>query len=203
MSDTESVLTLNPPTLTDYFVTFGVQYRQFPRQADEAHPQGMHTNGYFVVEAADAEAARAITVALFGTRWSMLYEEQPNEIHFPAGEIGRFGWMTPNDEQPPAAPLARDLPADVYNELMSVLLTSTDRRAIFLADKVKNIFGASARRNAERLADVLAASAVGEEEIAQMFSEWTDDAAPLNLPSYRMAARQFLSKYDVTPKEQS
>lgn len=42
------------------------------------------------------------------------------------------------------------------------------------------------------------------EGLAKFWSEWTDDAAPLNQHgTYLFAARDFLAKYDVTPKEQS
>ena len=42
--------------------------------------------------------------------------------------------------------------------------------------------------------------AVGEEELAKFWSEWTDDMAPLNLSTYRLAARDFLEKFDVVRK---
>lgn len=40
-----------------------------------------------------------------------------------------------------------------------------------------------------------------EEQLAKFWSEWTDDNAPLNMGTYRLAARDFLKKFDITPRE--
>lgn len=81
--------------LHEFYVTFGSQYRP----TNTAHPQGMDANGYFVVEAPDESTARSLTVALFETRWSMLYTSEEwgsmqttAEIKYwyPLGELGRL-----------------------------------------------------------------------------------------------------------------
>lgn len=38
------------------------------------------------------------------------------------------------------------------------------------------------------------------EELAKFWSEWTNDNAPIGEGVYRLAAKDFLAKYDVMPK---
>lgn len=78
----------------EFFITFGVQYKAEPdpNYPEEAHPLGMHGNGYAVIEAPDSEIARHIAFAVFGNQWAFFYDEAPEERFAPAGELLRLGW---------------------------------------------------------------------------------------------------------------
>ncbi|UOW92836.1 hypothetical protein SEA_ROBINROSE_93 [Microbacterium phage RobinRose] len=76
------------------YITFGVQYKEFPQHPDEDHPQGMFGDGYAVIEAPNRGAARDIAFALFGKRWAFDYPEKPNSDLYPAGEILRVPLIT-------------------------------------------------------------------------------------------------------------
>ncbi|QNJ56011.1 hypothetical protein SEA_RASPUTIA_121 [Microbacterium phage Rasputia] len=165
--------------ITEYAFTFGVQYRR-PSEfnhPEETHPRGMHGYGYAVIEAPDADTARAIAHAIFGDKWSFQYtlaemlEESRREMFYPDGEILRIAWQTPEQKrailaqmesiveghpataEPQSAEFVPpDMPASLYNALMTYLISRTggDTRALILADQVKNLYGASVRRRAER-----------------------------------------------------
>lgn len=69
-----------------FYLTFGVKYAATP------HPAGswVTPNGVVEVLAESYQEARALVVATFGIRWSMLYpaaEHIPSRAHFPAGVI--------------------------------------------------------------------------------------------------------------------
>lgn len=82
--------------IREFYVTFGVQYKEKPLYLDEQHPRGMHGNGYAVIEAPTEEIARALAHAVFNQRWAFLYETAPAGEYAPAGEIMRLSWTGPS-----------------------------------------------------------------------------------------------------------
>lgn len=57
-------------TLTDFYLTFGVQYSREP------HPYwaGAHPDGWVQIHTKDESTARQLARRYFGQRWSMLYD---------------------------------------------------------------------------------------------------------------------------------
>ena len=75
--------------MTEYRLTFGVQY------AHEPHPawDGAHPDGWVAIEAPDEAAARELAATALGSAWAFLYGpgEGLVESYHPRGEIGRLG----------------------------------------------------------------------------------------------------------------
>lgn len=93
-------------SVKDHYVTFGVQYN------NEPHPVIDHpalSNGYVVIEAPDYETARRLAFALFGQKFSMIYDswDRPREQFVPLGEIGRYSWAGPGLNTLPAEDTVR------------------------------------------------------------------------------------------------
>lgn len=59
----------NYPEEQIFYVTFGVQYRQ------EAHPQGMHPDGWAVIVALTEMEARLKANELWGRAWAFMYDD--------------------------------------------------------------------------------------------------------------------------------
>lgn len=61
-------------TVQNFYATFGVQYTLDPERG-EAHPLGMHKDGYALIQAPDLATARGIANAIFGDKYAFLYPE--------------------------------------------------------------------------------------------------------------------------------
>ena len=145
--------------ITELFITFGVQYGRDPEK-HTIHPLGMTGNGYMVVEAPTYEQARAITFTLTDGQHSFDHAREdffsdPDKVafYYPEGELLRIAWQTPETQKVGYTP--PDMPSELYNELMEYLLVQGGHRsgkthALVLADQLKNLYGASARRRAEK-----------------------------------------------------
>lgn len=57
----------------EFYVTFGVQYTG-NEETGEVHPLGMTRQAYAVIEAPDLETARAMAFAIFGEKYSFIYD---------------------------------------------------------------------------------------------------------------------------------
>jgi len=80
-----------PTNLTEYRVTFGLQY------AHEPHPRfpAAHPDGWVAVFASDELIARCAAVAVLGTAWSSIYHPEDEWYpwgagYYPRGELGRL-----------------------------------------------------------------------------------------------------------------
>lgn len=93
-------------SVQDFYVTFGVQYNHEPHPAID-HPRV--ADGYVVIEAPDYDTARRLTFALFGQRFSMLYDalDRPAERFVPLGELARYSWAGPGLNTLPAEDTVR------------------------------------------------------------------------------------------------
>jgi hypothetical protein len=83
----------NEVTIREFYITFGVQYPQFPKEGEEPHPLGMHCNGYAVIEAPGEFTARDIANSIFGKQWAFCYDEKPEPRWAPEGELMRVAWQ--------------------------------------------------------------------------------------------------------------
>lgn len=87
-----------PPTVPEFFVTFGVQYTLDPERGEQ-HPLGMHKDGYAVIEAPDMATAQRIADAIFERRYSFIYDYADFVIGgtrdrwHPDGELLRIAWQ--------------------------------------------------------------------------------------------------------------
>lgn len=81
-------------SVKDFYITFGVQYNHEPHPVID-HPS--LANGYVVIEAPDYETARRLAFAVFGQKFSMIYDswERPEDRFAPLGEVGRYSWTGP------------------------------------------------------------------------------------------------------------
>lgn len=59
--------------IEEFYVTFGVQYTKDPEKG-EAHPLGMHADGYALIEAPDMATAIRIANAVFEQKYAFLYD---------------------------------------------------------------------------------------------------------------------------------
>lgn len=59
-------------------------------------------------------------------------------------------WSFVGSELPPMDYSAYDMPAEEYNALMPILLSHPSREAVFIAEKMRARYGASARKRADR-----------------------------------------------------
>lgn len=86
-----------PPTVPEFFVTFGVQYTK--HKSGEPHPLGMHKDGYAVIEAPELETARRIAHAIFDRQYAFIYdyanfvEDGTRDRWHPDGELLRIAWQ--------------------------------------------------------------------------------------------------------------
>jgi hypothetical protein len=86
-----------PPTVPEFFVTFGVQYRKGPN--GEPHPLDMHADGYAVIEAPDMATAQRIAHAVFDRKYAFIYDYTDFVIGgtrdrwHPDGELLRIAWQ--------------------------------------------------------------------------------------------------------------
>lgn len=67
--------------MNKYYMTFGTQY------AHEAHPLGIHPDGYVTIEAADYGQAREKAFELTGGKFAFIYEDEPEARYFPLGSL--------------------------------------------------------------------------------------------------------------------
>lgn len=82
--------------MPEFALTFGQKYHR------EEHPKfpGAHPDGYVIIVADDAAAARGLAIAHFGTFWCDLYGPDTwaaSAHYFPRGELARI------TEPPPLA----------------------------------------------------------------------------------------------------
>lgn len=72
--------------MTEYYITFGDQYRR------ETHPlaEWAHPDGYLVIEATDYSTARQCAFELLGGQFAFMYEERPSADWFPLGALKRI-----------------------------------------------------------------------------------------------------------------
>lgn len=93
-------------SVQDFYVTFGVQYNTEPHPVID-HPR--LASGYVVIEAPDYETARRMAFAVFGQRFSMVYDswEPPKPAFYPLGELARYSWAGPGLNTLPTADTVR------------------------------------------------------------------------------------------------
>jgi hypothetical protein len=86
-----------PPTVPEYFVTFGVQYRKGPDGVE--HPLGMNADGYAVIEAPDMATAQRIADAIFQRQYAFIYDyanfiaDGTRDRWHHEGELLRIAWQ--------------------------------------------------------------------------------------------------------------
>lgn len=69
--------------MSEFYFTFGQQYRQ------ERHPAGGHPDGWFTIDAPDADSARTKMFEICGPKWAMQYDKQPDRELYRRGELKR------------------------------------------------------------------------------------------------------------------
>ena len=74
--------------MTLHYFTFSVMYGDEPRHT--RHPAGGHADGYFTIEASDANEARAAMNVICDRQWAFQYPNPPSLDFFPRGELKRF-----------------------------------------------------------------------------------------------------------------
>lgn len=77
--------------MTEFYVTFGVQYE------DGSHPRAwVHPDGYLTIEADDYSTARHAAFTLLDNNFAFIYEEKLDSNTFPLGELHRIKIKEPN-----------------------------------------------------------------------------------------------------------
>lgn len=81
-------------SVQDFVVTFGMQYNTVPHPVID-HPR--LADGYVVIEAPDYDTARRLAFALFGQKFSMIYDHlhRLRVEYYPLGELARYSWSGP------------------------------------------------------------------------------------------------------------
>lgn len=111
-ADPMAAFLMDAEPVQDFMVTFGVQYNHEPHPVID-HPR--LATGYVIIEAPDYDTARRLAFALFGQKFSMIYDDLNRRQaleYYPLGELGRYSWSGPGLNTLPAEDTIRFVTAD-------------------------------------------------------------------------------------------